>query len=53
MARPSKALLVFGDLLGLEDVELDDPLRGLELAHLHGLARLLHVTQVVGQRDFL
>src|SRR5205085_8323149 len=33
-----EALLVLGDLFGLEDVELDDPLGRPELAHAHGLA---------------
>src|SRR6185503_4980534 len=52
--RPAvEALLHLRDLLCLEDVELDDPLRGLELADLHRLARLVRIAEVVGERDLV
>ena len=41
------------DLLGLQDVELDDVLRGLELAHAEHLARRLRIAEVVGKLELL
>jgi hypothetical protein len=48
-----EALLGGGDLLGLQDVELDDVLRALELAHAQELARGLRIAQVVGERELV
>ena len=52
-ARPSNPWLFSRDLLGLDDVELHDPLGRLQLADLHGFAGLVHIAQIVGKRDFL
>jgi hypothetical protein len=52
--RPAvEALLHLRDLLCLENVELHDPLGGLELADLHRLARLVRIAEVVGERDLV
>ena len=48
-----EALLRLRDLLGLQDVELHDVLRRLELAHAEELARRLRIAEVVGERELI
>src|SRR6185503_21028649 len=48
-----ETLLCGGDLLGLQDVELDDVLRRLELAHAEELARGLRIAEVVGELELV
>src|SRR6185437_10394512 len=48
-----EALLRGSDLFRLQDVELDDVLRRLELAHAEVLPRGLRITEVVRQLEFL
>src|SRR5688572_8176959 len=48
-----ETLLCRCDLLGLQDVELDDPLGRLELAAAEHLARLVRIAEVVSKGEFV